>query len=66
LAAGSQFAAAAFIDRAYQEAARALGARPLLMLSGGGAAALRRHMKSPLRLVPDLVLRGLAAYAAPR
>jgi type III pantothenate kinase len=66
LAAGSQFAAAAFIDRAYQEAARMLGARPLLLLSGGGAPALRRHIKSPVRVVPDLVLRGLAAYATPR
>jgi type III pantothenate kinase len=66
LAVGAQFAAAAFIDRAYHEAMRALGVRPLLLLSGGGASALRRHLKSPLRVVPDLVLRGLAAYAIPR
>jgi type III pantothenate kinase len=63
LAAGAAFAAAAFIDRAVAEAARTLGRAPLLFLSGGGAAGLRRHLKSRARLVPDLVLRGLAVCA---
>lgn len=63
LAAGSEYAAAAFIDRAVEEATRLLGARPLLLLSGGGAAALRPKLKCPVRLVPDLVLRGLAEYS---
>lgn len=63
LAAGSRFAAAAFIDRAVEEAARALGSRPLLLLSGGGAADLRRHLRTRARDVPDLVLRGLAELA---
>lgn len=63
LAAGSRFAAAAFIDRAVDEAARALGSRPLLLLSGGGAAELRRHLRGRPRVVPDLVLRGLAEIA---
>ncbi len=62
LAAGSRFAAAAFIDRAVEEAARA-GIRPLLLLSGGGAAELRRHLRYRARNVPDLVLRGLAELA---
>ena len=66
LAAGSQFAAAAFIDRAFLEATRAIGARPLLLLSGGGAAALRRHLRSPVRVLPDLVLHGLAALSVDR
>jgi type III pantothenate kinase len=66
LAAGSQFAAAAFIDRAFAEATRTVGARPLLLLSGGGAAALRRHLRSPVRVLPDLVLHGLAALAMDR
>jgi type III pantothenate kinase len=66
LAAGSRFAAAAFIDRAAREAARALGSRPLLLLSGGGAAELRPLLQYPVRVVPDLVLRGLAACAADR
>ena len=64
LAAGSQFTAAAFIDRAVDEAARTLGSRPLLLLSGGGAAGLRRHLRSRAREVPDLVLRGLAVLAS--
>jgi type III pantothenate kinase len=63
LAAGSEYAAAAFIDRAVEEATRTLGARPLVLLSGGGAASLRPRLKHPVRLVPDLVLRGLAEYA---
>jgi type III pantothenate kinase len=67
LAAGSRFAAAAFIDRAVDEAARTLHAKPLLLLSGGGAAELRRHLRHRAKEVPDLVLRGLAelARAAP-
>ena len=40
LAAGSVFAAAAFIDRACAEARATLGARPLLLLTGGAAPAL--------------------------
>jgi type III pantothenate kinase len=63
LAAGSMFAAAAFIDRACVEAQRELKGRPLLILTGGAAPALRRYLKSPARFVPDLVLRGLAEFA---
>jgi type III pantothenate kinase len=63
LAAGSQFAAAAFIDRALAEATKAGGSRPLLLLSGGGASGLRRHLHGRARVVPDLVLRGLAVLA---
>jgi type III pantothenate kinase len=63
LAAGSVFAAGAFIDRALLEARGSLGGRPLLLLTGGAAPALRRYLKSPARHVPDLVLRGLAEFA---
>lgn len=63
LAAGSRFAAAAFIDRAVDEAARAFRGRPVLFLTGGAAPHLRRHMESTPRIVPDLVLRGLAEFA---
>ena len=66
LAGGAQFAAAAFIDRAFVEATRALGVRPLLLLSGGGAPALKRRLRSSVRVLPDLVLHGLAALAQPR
>jgi pantothenate kinase type III len=36
----------------------------VLLLTGGAAAALRPYIKSGFRLVPDLVLRGLAILAA--
>jgi len=65
LAAGSQFAAAAFIDRAVAEAASALRGRPVLFLTGGAAPMLARHIESRARWVPDLVLRGLAVFASP-
>lgn len=66
LAAGSQFAAAAFIDRAVVEATSMLGSRPRVLLSGGGAKALRRHLRTRAVEVPDLVLRGLAELARER
>jgi type III pantothenate kinase len=66
LAGGARFAAAAFIDRAVEEATRALGTCPVLILSGGGARELAPLLAHRARLVPDLVLRGLAACAADR
>ncbi len=63
LDAGAAFAAAAFIDRSLAESRRVLGGRPLLLLSGGAAPALQPYIKSPVRMVPDLVLRGLAVLA---
>ena len=63
LAAGSQFAAAAFIDRAVAEAARVFRSRPVLFLTGGAAPMLERHLETRARAVPDLVLRGLAVFA---
>ena len=63
LAAGAQYAAAALIDRAVEEAARELRAVPLLILTGGAAPGLRPHLRHKARLVPDLVLHGLAVLA---
>ena len=63
LDAGAAFAAAAFVDRACAEARAAFGARPVVLLTGGAAGALRPYIKSAVRLVPDLVLRGLAVLA---
>ncbi len=63
LAAGAQFAAASFVDRAVLEAARAFRGRPVLFLTGGAAPMLRRHLVTRAREVPDLVLRGLAVFA---
>jgi type III pantothenate kinase len=63
LGAGANHAAAALIDRAVNEARLAIGARPRLFLTGGGAPALRPYIKSAAIVVPDLVLRGLAVLA---
>jgi type III pantothenate kinase len=63
LASGAAYASAALIDRAVDEAKRLMGGRPLLLLTGGSARALAPHIKSGYRLVPDLVLRGLAVLA---
>ena len=60
---GSRYAAAALIDRAVEEAHPLLGRRPLVVLTGGGAAAVRSLLHSACVGVPDLVLRGLAALA---
>jgi type III pantothenate kinase len=60
---GANHAAAALIDRAVQTASSALGARPLLILTGGAGQLLRSYIKTPVRVVPDLVLRGLAVLA---
>lgn len=54
---GAQLASAALIDAAYAEH-RAL--RPRLLLTGGGAKAVQRLVKSPSDCVPDLVLQGVA------
>ena len=66
LAAGSVFAAAAFVDRALLEAQRQLRGRPVLILTGGAAPELERYLTSPVLKVPDLVLRGLAVFAGAR
>ena len=58
---GARYAVAAVIDRAVAEARRTVGAPPLVLLTGGGAAVVRPLVRSAHRSVPDLVLRGLAA-----
>lgn len=61
---GSRHAAAAVIDRAVTDARALLGRAPLVLLTGGGAPELRPLIRSPHRLVPDLVLQGLAVVAS--
>lgn len=60
---GSRYAAAAVIDRAVAEARELLGRTPEVLLTGGGARALRPLIRSHHVFVPDLVLRGLAVIA---
>jgi type III pantothenate kinase len=60
---GARHAAAALIDRAVDEGWTLLGRRPLVVLTGGAAAAVRPLLRSASVGVPDLVLRGLAVLA---
>lgn len=62
LAQGARHADAALIERACDLARHKLGRRPVLFLTGGAAPQLLPYLKRPLRHVPDLVLRGLAAF----
>jgi len=60
---GARYAAAALIDRAVEEAWPLLGRKPLVVLTGGQAGAVRTLLRSSCVDVPDLVLRGLAVLA---
>jgi type III pantothenate kinase len=60
---GARHAAAALIDRAVEEGRALLARRPLVVLTGGGAAMVRPLLESPCVGVQDLVLRGLAVLA---
>lgn len=63
LEAGAGHAAAAVIERAVSEARRKIGSAPMLVLTGGAAPQLRPLLRPRPRVVPELVLRGLAALA---
>ncbi|HEU4623237.1 MAG TPA: type III pantothenate kinase [Steroidobacteraceae bacterium] len=60
---GARYAAAAVVDRAVGEARNVIGRAPLVLLTGGGAPALRPLIRSRHTFVPDLVLQGLAVVA---
>lgn len=60
---GSRYAAAALVDRAVEEASGLLQREPLVVLTGGGASAVRPLVRSRCAVVPDLVLRGLAVLS---
>jgi type III pantothenate kinase len=60
---GALYAAAAVIDRAIEEARLQLGSRPLVLLTGGGSAAIRPLIRNTAVSLPDLVLHGLAVWA---
>ncbi|MEO7775693.1 MAG: type III pantothenate kinase [Steroidobacteraceae bacterium] len=60
---GPTQACAALIDRSVQEARVLLGAKPLLLLTGGGAQGVARALRSSHELRQDLVLHGLAVLA---
>ena len=60
---GSWLAAAALVERFMASAAVRLQTDPQLIVTGGGAQRLAGMLSTPLRIEPDLVLRGLAHLA---
>lgn len=62
LASGCEGAALGLIERSLAQAEQRLGARPALLLHGGGAGELASHLDHAL-LAPSLVLEGVALWA---
>lgn len=60
---GAAVALAALAERSLDELARARGAAPVLFVTGGAAPWVVPYLRTEFRLVPDLVLRGIAAIA---
>lgn len=60
---GALLAAAAVVDRGIDEARRAIGHSPVVLLTGGGAKSVAPLIQRPYWSVPDLVLQGLAVLA---
>ena len=61
---GSLYAAAAVVDRAIEEAQAQLGSRPLVLLTGGGSAAVKPLIRNTAVNLPELVLHVLAVWAS--
>jgi type III pantothenate kinase len=61
---GAWLALAAALDRAVATVARGLGEMPAVYLTGGDAEPLRDWLETPVQLRADLVLEGLALFAA--
>lgn len=60
---GTQLAAVSLIERFFGTATQRMGARPELILTGGGAIQLAPHLVLPHRIEAELVLQGLARLA---
>ena len=60
---GVRYAVASLVERAVAEARRAVGSPPMVIVTGGGAGAVRPLIRCTHVTVPDLVLRGLAVIA---
>ena len=61
---GARYAAAAMVERAVREARTLLGRAPRVILTGGGAREVQALIRVSNTLMPDLVMRGLAVWAA--
>ncbi len=57
------YALAGMADRAAETVEQNTGTKPRLFFTGGDAAMITAAMRTPGEIVPDLVLRGLAAMA---
>jgi type III pantothenate kinase len=60
---GARLTIAAAVDRAWRAAKLELEESPRLIITGGDAAAISAQLDTPHRIMPDLVLRGLAVLA---
>ncbi|MFO1504885.1 MAG: type III pantothenate kinase [Steroidobacteraceae bacterium] len=60
---GCLFAAAALVDRTITDVTRRMKGRPVVFLTGGGAAAVAPLLRSACKQRDDLVLRGIALLA---
>lgn len=60
---GCLSAAAGFIDRTVNQLTRQLNGRPVVFITGGGAAPVIERLRSACKPCDDLVLRGVAAIA---
>lgn len=54
---------AALVEKSIEEMRETLGATPALLLTGGGAERIAPLVQTAHRIIPDLVLRGLAVLA---
>ncbi|MGQ9660587.1 MAG: type III pantothenate kinase [Thermochromatium sp.] len=64
IAAGSLSAITALASRLYDRLAEVAGESPRFIVTGGDAERLRPYVDRPCRIIPDLVLRGLAVLTA--
>ena len=60
---GCCLAVAALVDRGVAELAAQLGVTPTLLLTGGAVDLVSAYVKTTGRIVPDLVLQGLAVLS---
>jgi type III pantothenate kinase len=64
VSAGVAYGLAGAVDRLVAETAAALGGRPALVATGGGAKRIVPLCRTKFRVLPDLVLEGLARAAS--
>jgi type III pantothenate kinase len=61
---GAEHALAALVERAVGTMRRTLSETPKVLVTGGASDRVEKAIAMPYRVVPDLVLRGLAVLAA--